>query len=409
MTRYLASRFAGMVVVMLLVATLVFFITRLAPGDPAAVMLGEQATAADIAQLRASYGLDKPLPVQFAYWLRELARGNLGQSIFLQRPVTQALLERAEPTFFLTLFSIVIATLIGVPCGIVAAVWRGRRDRPGLLRLRDAGREHPELLVRPDPDADLRRRPRLVSGRRLRRSGRAARRPPASPGAAGDRARRRQLGADPALHAREHARRARRGPHPHGARQGRVGAARGPASCLAQRADPGAHRARPHVRAAGRRRDRHRDRVRPARHRQPRRLGGAAPRLSGDPGRAARDRRPLRADQPGDRPAVPGRRSARDATEPRCERRAPSLAEAVPAPGRAGGRGDPRRRRAGALLRAVDHALRPDGAEDPRPAAEPARRALVRHRRARPRRVLARHLRRALLAPDRRAGGARSR
>ncbi len=126
MTRYLASRFAGMAVVMLLVATLVFFITRLAPGDPAAVMLGEQATAADIAQLRAAYGLDKPLPVQFAYWLKELAQGNLGQSIFLQRPVTQALWERAEPTLFLTLFSIAIATLIGVPCGIVSAVWRGR-------------------------------------------------------------------------------------------------------------------------------------------------------------------------------------------------------------------------------------------------------------------------------------------
>jgi peptide/nickel transport system permease protein len=126
MTRYLASRFAGMAVVMLLVATLVFFITRLAPGDPAAVMLGEQATAADIAQLRASYGLDKPLPVQFVYWLNELAHGNLGQSIFLQRPVTQALWERAEPTLFLTLFSIAIATLIGVPCGIVSAVWRAR-------------------------------------------------------------------------------------------------------------------------------------------------------------------------------------------------------------------------------------------------------------------------------------------
>src|SRR6184192_3374767 len=126
MTRYLASRFAGMVIVMLLVATLVFFITRLAPGDPAAVMLGEQATAADIAKLRASYGLDKPLPVQFVYWLGELAHGNLGQSIFLQRPVTQALLERAEPTSFLTLFSIFIAAMIGLPCGIIAAVWRGK-------------------------------------------------------------------------------------------------------------------------------------------------------------------------------------------------------------------------------------------------------------------------------------------
>ena len=60
MTRYLASRFAGMAVVMLLVATLVFFITRLAPGDPAAVMLGEQATAADIAQLRASARQRRP-------------------------------------------------------------------------------------------------------------------------------------------------------------------------------------------------------------------------------------------------------------------------------------------------------------------------------------------------------------
>jgi peptide/nickel transport system permease protein len=126
MTRYLASRVAGMVIVMLIVAALVFFITRLAPGDPAAVMLGEQATPADIAQLRASYGLDKPVPVQFLYWLSELARGNLGQSIFLQRPVTQALLERAEPTFFLTLFSLGIAMLIGVPCGVAAAVWRGR-------------------------------------------------------------------------------------------------------------------------------------------------------------------------------------------------------------------------------------------------------------------------------------------
>src|SRR5207244_204931 len=81
-----ASRFAGMVIVMLLVATLVFFITRLAPGDPAAVMLGDQATAADIAKLRTSYGLDKPLPLQFAYWLGELAHGHLGQSILLLPP-----------------------------------------------------------------------------------------------------------------------------------------------------------------------------------------------------------------------------------------------------------------------------------------------------------------------------------
>lgn len=115
-----------MLMVMLIVAILVFFITRLAPGDPAAIMLGEQATMADIAKLRAQYGLDRPVLVQFGYWLSELGQGNLGQSIFLQMPVTKALLSRAEPTFFLTLFGVGLACLIGIPCGIVSAVWRGR-------------------------------------------------------------------------------------------------------------------------------------------------------------------------------------------------------------------------------------------------------------------------------------------
>jgi peptide/nickel transport system permease protein len=72
------------------------------------------------------YGLDRSLPEQFVLWLRELARGNLGDSIFLQRPVTQALWERAEPTALLSLMAVAIATLIGVPCGIVSAVYRGR-------------------------------------------------------------------------------------------------------------------------------------------------------------------------------------------------------------------------------------------------------------------------------------------
>ncbi|PSC03849.1 peptide ABC transporter [Alsobacter soli] len=121
-----ARRIGGLLVVMFLVATMVFFLTRLAPGDPAALMLGDQATPEDIAKLRAVYGLDKPVLVQFLLWLKEIASGNLGQSIFLQRPVTQALAERAEPTFFLTLFSVSVAALIGIPAGIASAVWRGR-------------------------------------------------------------------------------------------------------------------------------------------------------------------------------------------------------------------------------------------------------------------------------------------
>ena len=124
--RYLASRVAGMLVVMALVAVIVFVLTRAASGDPVSVLLGDQATADDIARVKKDYGLDKPLPVQFGYWLREVVQGNLGQSIFLQRPVTQALWERAEPTTLLALMAVAIAAVIGIPCGIVSAVFRGR-------------------------------------------------------------------------------------------------------------------------------------------------------------------------------------------------------------------------------------------------------------------------------------------
>jgi peptide/nickel transport system permease protein len=124
--RYLASRLAGMLAVLAIVAVIVFVLTRAASGDPISVLLGDQATAEDIARVQKDYGLDKPLPVQFAYWVREVLQGNLGQSIFLQRPVTQALWERAEPTTLLALMAVAIAALIGIPCGIVSAVYRGR-------------------------------------------------------------------------------------------------------------------------------------------------------------------------------------------------------------------------------------------------------------------------------------------
>ena len=126
MYRYLASRLAGMLAVLALVAVIVFVLTRAASGDPISVLLGDQATAEDIARVQKDYGLDKPLPVQFAYWVREVLQGNLGQSIFLQRPVTQALWERAEPTTLLALMAVGLAALIGIPCGIVSAVYRGR-------------------------------------------------------------------------------------------------------------------------------------------------------------------------------------------------------------------------------------------------------------------------------------------
>jgi peptide/nickel transport system permease protein len=111
---------------MFVVATIVFIIVRVVPGDPAAIMLGPDATAADVAALRERLGLNQSLPVQYVIFLARTLVGDLGQSIFLNRPVLQALAERAEPTICLTLMAIVLALLIGLPAGIASAVYRGR-------------------------------------------------------------------------------------------------------------------------------------------------------------------------------------------------------------------------------------------------------------------------------------------
>jgi len=145
--RFLLKRMSGALVVLAIVAVLVFLLTRLAAGDPMALLLGDQASTADIAQAREQYGLDKPLPVQFLLWVQELLHGNLGQSIFLQRPVAQALLERAEPTLFLAVFAVAIAAGIGVPCGMAAAIWRGSAADQGLSGLAMLGASIPSFWM----------------------------------------------------------------------------------------------------------------------------------------------------------------------------------------------------------------------------------------------------------------------
>jgi peptide/nickel transport system permease protein len=125
MLRAALNRLFGMLVVMALVVTVVFVIVRVTPGDPAAVMLGPDASAEDIAQLREKLGLNGTILEQFANYVAGVLRADFGQSIFLGQPVTQALMDRAEPTFFLTIFSLLIATAIALPVGILSAYWRG--------------------------------------------------------------------------------------------------------------------------------------------------------------------------------------------------------------------------------------------------------------------------------------------
>src|SRR6476469_4845427 len=95
---YLVRRLVATLPVMAVVAVVVFLLIHLSPGDPAALIAGDLATADDIARLRVDLGLDQPLWRQFAIWLGNLATGNLGVSIFTKVPVSELLAQRLEPT-----------------------------------------------------------------------------------------------------------------------------------------------------------------------------------------------------------------------------------------------------------------------------------------------------------------------
>jgi peptide/nickel transport system permease protein len=123
MTRFLTSRALSLAFVLWLVTIIAFVVIRLAPGDPSAVMLGSDATPQAVAAFRASYGLDRPIAVQYLAWLGHIVRGDLGTSIYLGRPVTTAILERLPISLTLTLAAFAIAVGLGVTLGLVAAYW----------------------------------------------------------------------------------------------------------------------------------------------------------------------------------------------------------------------------------------------------------------------------------------------
>ena len=125
MTAYLIRRLLTLVPVLAVVVTVVFLLIHLIPGDPVSVMLGPDATPAQIQATRQALGLDRPLHEQLFKFYARILRGDLGQSYFLDRPVVTALLERAEPTLVLTFSALLVAVLIGVPSGIVAAAYQG--------------------------------------------------------------------------------------------------------------------------------------------------------------------------------------------------------------------------------------------------------------------------------------------
>ncbi len=123
MLGFIVRRLFATIPVLLIVAVLVFLMLRLTPGDPAAILAGDAASSEQIAAIRASLGLDRSLPVQFAIWLGNLLRGELGQSYFYKMQVTQLIGQRLEPTLALATLTMVFAIVISIPLGVIAA-WR---------------------------------------------------------------------------------------------------------------------------------------------------------------------------------------------------------------------------------------------------------------------------------------------
>lgn len=123
MLRFLAQRLAAIVPVLGVVAVVVFLILRLTPGDPAAVIAGNNATSDDIDRIRAQLGLSKPLLTQFWIWLSGVLQGDFGYSFYLNKPVVELIAQRIEPTLSLAAGTMLLAVLISVPMGTLAA-WR---------------------------------------------------------------------------------------------------------------------------------------------------------------------------------------------------------------------------------------------------------------------------------------------
>ena len=123
MLAYTLRRILATIPVMLFVALFVFSLLYLAPGDPAAIIAGDQATPADVERIRASLGLDRPFLIRFGEWLWQIIHGNLGTSIFTNLPVSHMIAQRIEPTTSLMVLTILFSIVIAIPLGVVAA-WK---------------------------------------------------------------------------------------------------------------------------------------------------------------------------------------------------------------------------------------------------------------------------------------------
>lgn len=123
MFAFIVRRILTTIPVMAFVALFVFSLLYIAPGDPAAVIAGDQASPADVEKIRANLGLDRPYLIRFGEWFFRVLQGDLGTSIFTSLPVTQLIAQRIEPTVSLMILTLLLAVVVAVPMGVIAA-WK---------------------------------------------------------------------------------------------------------------------------------------------------------------------------------------------------------------------------------------------------------------------------------------------
>lgn len=148
MARLIVTRLLTLIPMMFLIASVVFFMVRFVPGDPARIMVGGQRTTQkNLEAIRHQYRLDQPLPKQYALWVGDLAHGNLGTSFRQRRDVLPLILDRLPVTLELALMSFVISTLISLPLGILAAVKRNTWVDVGATTFSLIGASSPVFLT----------------------------------------------------------------------------------------------------------------------------------------------------------------------------------------------------------------------------------------------------------------------
>ncbi len=147
MLGYIARRLLATIPVVGVVAVFVFMLLRLTPGDPAAVIAGDNATDQQVAEIRVKLGLTRPLPEQFVIWVGRVSHGDFGESFFFKKTVGELILERVEPTVALAVSTLVLAVLLAVPLGVLAAYLRGSWIDRAVMGLSVLGFSLPAFVI----------------------------------------------------------------------------------------------------------------------------------------------------------------------------------------------------------------------------------------------------------------------